>query len=558
METEAIDNQANLVNYDNENENEIDDLGYQSEEYIEVAHEDDENNHSNGYAKRGITRISGKHRALFSSFLGDMVREHIGLQILSWKKVGPEARNKLWDEITPKIRWKLLMLNSASKETEDKIKEETLQVISGTDAMTLVLVLMRRAEQLLFGCDQNDAAFGRKCKKGSNGCTTFLDVVGGFAPHSHRISCFGSKGQHHQSTIQMITCENKTAPKVQMKRNNCLRLCDAMQRPESVHLLYDTHPPHIQYNYAALLAGVHSQARLLAEFFERRKKQLAAERAEAIRNKPPTRTQVRNRMITYLKHMGKYTHQQLKHKNFEEVQKLYEREKKWIDDFKPIDDDSQQQAESTKKRPRADSEEESSKKQKLEEDNDAEKEELRDSMDVVPRDDVAIDVESLATKYPIVDWKTHILNENMMYYQIIRADGSSKNYKIFSEMLDDFDRQDVIDLHRLVNERYETTSPEGYDLLLWGDLKTLFEPNEEDEIWKNQQDYNLISWRLFDSCGVHVLLMNTGVAIHMMIEKKYPLTQEMLSRMLNRRLEVDYESEMAFELLRFTRSQLQK
>ncbi|GJS19321.1 hypothetical protein Tco_0447953 [Tanacetum coccineum] len=122
METEAIDNQANLVNYDNENE--IDDLGYQSEEYIEDAHEDDENNHSNGYAKRGITRlckfrreygkpggvklsvtfdalnrISGKHRALFLSFLGDMVREHIGLQILSWKKVGPEARNKLWDEI---------------------------------------------------------------------------------------------------------------------------------------------------------------------------------------------------------------------------------------------------------------------------------------------------------------------------------------------------------------------------------------------------------------------------------------------------------------------------
>ncbi|GKA87666.1 putative ribonuclease H-like domain-containing protein [Tanacetum coccineum] len=131
--------------------------------------------------------------------------------------------------------------------------------------------------------------------------------------------------------------------------------------------------------------------------------------------------------------------------------------RRWIDDFKPIDDNSQQQAESTKKRQRADSEKESSKKQKLEEDNDAEKEELRDSMDVVPI------------------------------------------------------------------------------------VKTLFEPNKEDEIWKNQQDYNLISWRLFDSCGVHVLLMNIGVAIHMMIEKKYPLTQEMLLRMLNRRLDVDYE-----------------
>ncbi|GJT04085.1 hypothetical protein Tco_0838547 [Tanacetum coccineum] len=74
-------------------------------------------------------------------------------------------------------------------------------------------------------------------------------------------------------------------------------------------------------------------------------------------------------------------------------------------------------------------------------------------MDVVLRDDIAIDVESLATKYPIVDWKTHVLTENMMYYQIIRADGSSKNYKIFSEMLDDFNRQDVLDLHRLVQER---------------------------------------------------------------------------------------------------------
>ncbi|GJV78437.1 hypothetical protein Tco_1510021 [Tanacetum coccineum] len=31
------------------------------------------------------------------------------------------------------------------------------------------------------------------------------------------------------------------------------------------------------------------------------------------------------------------------------------------------------------------------------------------------------------------------------------------------------------------------------DLLLWGDLKILFEPNEDDKIWKNQQDYNLIS-----------------------------------------------------------------
>ncbi|GJV08964.1 transposase, Ptta/En/Spm, transposase, Tnp1/En/Spm-like protein [Tanacetum coccineum] len=114
METQAINDQDPLVNYDNDNEN--DDLGYQSEEYFDEVQEDDENNHSNGnVVKRGITRlykfrreygkpdgiklsvtfdalnrISGKHRALFSSFLGDMVREHTCLKILSWKKVASE------------------------------------------------------------------------------------------------------------------------------------------------------------------------------------------------------------------------------------------------------------------------------------------------------------------------------------------------------------------------------------------------------------------------------------------------------------------------------------
>ncbi|GKE61091.1 hypothetical protein Tco_1511458, partial [Tanacetum coccineum] len=148
--------------------------------------------------------------------------------------------------------------------------------------------------------------------------------------------------------------------------------------------------------------------------------------------------------------------------------------------------------------------------------------------------------------------------EDKMYYQIIRADGSEKYYKIFTAMLDDFDRQDVLDLYRLVKERFETTSPEGYDRLLWGDLITLFEPSEEDEIWKAQRDYTLISWRLYDSCGVHVLLMDTRNTIHIMVEKKYPLIQEVLSRMLSRRLEVDHECEMVYELLRFTRSQIKK
>ncbi|GJR59062.1 hypothetical protein Tco_1501224, partial [Tanacetum coccineum] len=44
-------------------------------------------------------------------------------------------------------------------------------------------------------------------------------------------------------------------------------------------------------------------------------------------------------------------------------------------------------------------------------------------------------------------------------------------------------------------------------------------------------------------------LGKNGIAIHMLTEKKYPLSQEMISKMLKKKLEVDHESSQAFELL---------
>ncbi|GJT15110.1 hypothetical protein Tco_0873816 [Tanacetum coccineum] len=90
-----------------------------------------------------------------------------------------------------------------------------------------------------------------------------------------------------------------------------------------------------------------------------------------------------------------------------------------------------------RKRARETLSEESAKKQKLEDD--TEKEELQAYLNIVPEDE-SLDVEALATKYPIVDWETQILANNEFYYQIKRADGSVKHYKIFSAMLYDFDR----------------------------------------------------------------------------------------------------------------------
>ncbi|GKB02006.1 hypothetical protein Tco_0830050, partial [Tanacetum coccineum] len=81
--------------------------------------------------------------------------------------------------------------------------------------------------------------------------------------------------------------------------------------------------------------------------------------------------------------------------------------------------------------------------------------------------------------------------------------------------------------------------------------------NQIEKFYEIFRDLSL-SWRLCDFCGIHILLMDNGLAIHMLTEKKYPLSQEMLSKMLSKRLEVDHESSQAFELLKFIRAQVQK
>ncbi|GJV72878.1 hypothetical protein Tco_1492873 [Tanacetum coccineum] len=119
-------------------------------------------------------------------------------------------------------------------------------------------------------------------------------------------------------------------------------------------------------------------------------------------------------------------------------------------------------------------------------------------------------------------------------------------------------KADLVDLYKLVKAKYELTrSVEDLDLILWGDLKTMFEPHVEDKVWRNQQDYKVLSWKLYDSCGVHSLRMQ-HVQIYMLVEKKYPLTPSTLLMMLEKKLMIDYESEMAYQLLKSIIKQLKK
>nr|GEX48298.1 hypothetical protein [Tanacetum cinerariifolium] len=162
------------------------------------------------------------------------------------------------------------------------------------------------------------------------------------------------------------------------------------------------------------------------------------------------------------------------------------------------------------KRAREELIQESTKKQKVKDDK--EKIDLKQLMETIPdEEEVAIDAIPLAVKSPrIVDWKIH-KEVKKSYYHIVRADGKSHMYMFFSQMLKSFDKKDLKDLYKLVKARYGSTRPvENMDYLLWSDMKLMFEPHVED--------------------------------------KKYPLTSPTLSMMLERKLQIDYVSEMAYQL----------
>ncbi|GKF99814.1 hypothetical protein Tco_0301505, partial [Tanacetum coccineum] len=72
---------------------------------------------------------------------------------------------------------------------------------------------------------------------------------------------------------------------------------------------------------------IEERAKFLHDTIAAQKKFLAQQRSEAIRNRPRTKNQLRNQIMTYLKHA------ELKIKKFEEVQALYEKIKRSNEDF---------------------------------------------------------------------------------------------------------------------------------------------------------------------------------------------------------------------------------
>ncbi|GKE46603.1 hypothetical protein Tco_1477861 [Tanacetum coccineum] len=135
-------------------------------------------------------------------------------------------------------------------------------------------------------------------------------------------------------------------------------------------------------------------------------------------------------MCTYLKNMVGFTHSQLKNKSFDEAQKAFDKTMGWIDSFVSMDSKVVK------------GEQERIKKQKI--DADQEEAEMKKHIEiVVDEEEIAVDAIPLPTKPPIiVDWKI-IKEGKIRYFQIIRADGSSRRYSSMINMLRNIDREDL-------------------------------------------------------------------------------------------------------------------
>ncbi|GJU80127.1 hypothetical protein Tco_1282492 [Tanacetum coccineum] len=271
-------------------------------------------------------------------------------------------------------------------------------------------------------------------------------------------------------------------------------------------------------------------AKRMVEMINEKKKFYAEQKAKAKRSKPMTQAQQREYMSTFIKNQSSWKLSQLKKLSFEELKTEFEKLMKSIESFVPME------TEARVKRHGLQLEQETSKKQKIDiedasitkgKDEVVKEEEtevpvkktgmrrkqkarkginidktaqdefnkereayVKDKVkDASSESEIGVDVIPTATKPPtIVNWKIISQSSQKAAYQIIRKDGSDKIYMSFGAILKDFSRDELIELYRLVIKKYGANRPEEmYDRVLWGDLKTMFDPPlSDDAIWNRK------------------------------------------------------------------------
>ncbi|GJV94049.1 hypothetical protein Tco_1541862, partial [Tanacetum coccineum] len=133
------------------------------------------------------------------------------------------------------------------------------------------------------------------------------------------------------------------------------------------------------------------------------------------------------------------------------------------------------------------------------------------------------------------------------------------------EILHLLDRQDLSKLYGMVVKHYEVNPLAGTGLILWGDLHVLFESTtggSSVEVWNDQQEWVIRSWKLFPFSGVHVLGIHfTGKILYMFADNHILCFVSLCRKMLKHKLEVEIDGigndmTYAVQLIKFIKNQL--
>nr|GEW09140.1 ribonuclease H-like domain-containing protein [Tanacetum cinerariifolium] len=111
--------------------------------------------------------------------------------------------------------------------------------------------------------------------------------------------------------------------------------------------------------------------------------------------------------------------------------------------------------------------------------------------------------------------------------------------------------EDLVTLWSIVKEKFSSVVPNvDKEKALWVELKRLFEPDADDVLWKLQRYMHApLTWKLYTDCGVHHVSSTRGHDIFMLTEKDHPLSNGVMILMLNGKLQVEEDNEMARDLV---------
>nr|GEZ70617.1 hypothetical protein [Tanacetum cinerariifolium] len=141
---------------------------------------------------------------------------------------------------------------------------------------------------------------------------------------------------------------------------------------------------------------------------------------------------------------------------------------------------------------------------------------------------------------PYVGWEMvpTLLGSIHAYYDM---EEHTKHFTSLRKLLHMVEKNDLRQLLGDVDKFYQRHEPDTFALILWGDLRVLFQSLSDEDahaFWRDQESWCIRSWRLYPRPHVHVLETMDGRVIYMSVDVSYPLSAGTLKRMLKHGLEV--------------------